>query len=353
MVNSPAHSPQAYSEFSLVLDPSIYEPLPDDWLIGITDVVDSTSAIEAGRYKDVNYAGASVIAALGNAWGAFDFPFVFRGDGAAFALPPQGLTIATSVLRQVATFAESGLGLTLRVGLLPVHEIRAGGRDVRIARYAASGNATYAMFAGGGLKWAEQQIKNGRYLVKPGKQTTQPDLTGLTCDWTPLPSRQGEILSLLIEPYDHTSPEVFSRLAKRVLAIFDAGPRQSHPVPEDVAIPEGSETYRSLRSWSEVASNSDFRKYDDVLRLTLDSTREQINAAEAILIAAKARGEINFGMHRQSHALMTCLVPSSRPDSHFHFLDGMGGGYAKAAEMLEAGELPSVVGAGETIAMSA
>ena len=351
MVNSPAHPPQAYSEFSSVLDPSIYEPLPDDWLIGITDVIDSTLAIGAGRYRDVNYAGASVIAALGNAWGTFDFPFVFRGDGAAFALPPQGIMVATSVLRQVASFARTNLDLALRVGLLPVSEIRARGRDVRIARYAASEKATYAMFAGGGLKWAEQQMKSGRYLVEPDQHTTTPDLTGLTCDWTPIPSQQGEILSLLVEPHDHTSPEVFAALGKRVLAIFDAGPRQSHPVPVDMAIPENDETYLDPKSWSGVAANSDFRKYDDALRLTLDCTSEQIDTAEAILVAAKARGEINFGLHRQSHALMTCLVPSGRPDLHLHFLDGMGGGYAKAAEMMEAGELPVVAGIGRGTAI--
>lgn len=340
MVNSHACPRKSYSEFSLVLDPTIYEPLPDDWLIGVTDVVNSTPAIKSGLYEDVNYAGASIIAALGNAWGTFDFPFVFRGDGAAFALPPHGIMTATSVLRQVASFARTDLDLALRIGLVSVGEIRASGRDVRIARYAASENATYAMFAGGGLKWAEQQIKNGRYLVKPGKYTTKPDLTGLTCEWTPFPSQQGEILSLLVEPYEHTSPEVFAALARRVLAVFDAGPCQPHPVPKGIGIPKDSEKYVDAKSWSEIASNSDFRKYDDGLRLTLDSTLEQIETVEAMLVAAKSRGEINFGLHRQSHALMTCFVPSGRPDSHLHFLDGMGGGYAKAAEMMEASDLP-------------
>jgi len=340
MVNNHAPRPRSYSEFSRVLDPAIYEPLPDDWLIGVTDIVDSTPAIKSGRYEDVNYAGASIIAALGNAWGTFDFPFVFRGDGAAFALPPQGIMTATSVLRQVAAHAKASLDLNLRIGLLSVREIRANGRDVRIARYAASETATYAMFAGGGLKWAEQQIKTGRYLVKPGKYTTKPDLTGLTCEWAPFPSQRGEILSLLVEPYEHTNPELFAALARRVLAVLDAGKRQSHPVPRDIAIPKDDERYLHPKSWPEVASNSDFRKYDDGLRLTLDCTGEQIDRVEAMLVAAKARGEINFGLHRQSHALMTCLVPSGRPDSHLHFLDGMDGGYAKAAEMLEARELP-------------
>ncbi|MNL58925.1 hypothetical protein D3C87_1826070 [compost metagenome] len=70
------------------------------------------------------------------------------------------------------------------------------------------------------------------------------------------------------------------------------------------------------------------------MRLTLDCTREQIDRVETILVAARQRGEVNFGLHRQSHALMTCLVPSAKPESHLHFLDGMDGGYSKAAEML-------------------
>ncbi|MBX5009470.1 DUF3095 family protein [Rhizobium lentis] len=339
MIDSHAEPPRAYDEFSLMVHPDVYEALPDDWLIGITDVVSSTAAIGAGRYEDVNYAGASIIAALGNSWGSFDFPFVFRGDGAAFALPPHGIMAATSALRQVASFAATDLHLDLRVGLLSVREIRATGRDVKIARYAASETATYAMFAGGGLKWAEQQIKNGRYLVKPGRYATRPDLTGLSCDWAPFPSRQGEILSLLVEPRDHTSPEIFAGLAKRVLAVFDTASRRSYPISAERAVPRDGAKQVSATAWSEVARNSDFRKFDDGLRLTLDCTPEEIDSVEAILVAARARGEIDFGLHRQSHALMTCLVPSGRPDSHLHFLDGMGGGYAKAAEMMEEGAL--------------
>ncbi|NKF33229.1 DUF3095 domain-containing protein, partial [Pseudomonas sp. BGM005] len=53
MTNNHAEPHRAYDEFSLVLDPDAYEPLPDDWLIGITDVVSSTAAIRSGRYEDV------------------------------------------------------------------------------------------------------------------------------------------------------------------------------------------------------------------------------------------------------------------------------------------------------------
>jgi len=326
---------QAYSEFSLVLDPNAYEPLPDDWLVGITDVVDSTGAIRSGRYEDVNYTGASAIAAIGNAWGNFDFPFVFRGDGAAFALPPEGEMMATAALRQIAAFVKDRFRLNLRVGLLSVREIRANGQDVTIARYAASKDATYAMFAGGGLKWAEQQLKRGRYQLEPDKDGTKPDLTGLACEWRPFPSRRGQILSLLVEPTDDVAPARFAALARDVIAVFDEAARQSHPLPAEMGVPKDERVYIAPERWLGVAANSDFRKYDDGLRLTVDAAVGQIDRVEAILLAARARGEVKFGLHRQSHALMTCLVPSARPDAHLHFLDGMDGGYARAAEMME------------------
>ncbi|MGO4624736.1 DUF3095 family protein [Ensifer sp. 2YAB10] len=335
MHSSDAQHAQAYREFTHVLDPKVYEPLPGDWLIGITDVVNSTGAIRAGRYEDVNYTGASAIAAIGNAWGNFDFPFVFRGDGAAFALPPEGAATAATALRQVAAFVKDRFGLDLRIGLLTVQEIRAGGQDVRIARYAASDVATYAMFAGGGLKWAEQQLKKGHYRLQPEMDGGEPDLTGLACEWRPFASRQGQILSLLVEPTDRVSPERFSALARDVIAVFDEGPRQSHPLPSAMGVPKDERVRVAPERWAGVAANSDFRKYDDGLRLTVDCAVEQIDRVEAILVAARARGEVIFGLHRQSHALMTCLVPSARPDAHLHFLDGMDGGFAKAAEMMD------------------
>ena len=107
-----------YHDFAALLDTAVYQPLPDEWFVGITDVVDSTSAVTAGRYKDVNFAGASAIAALGNAWDSFDFPFVFRGDGAAFALHPSRLETATSALRQTVQYIRKVFQLDLRAGLV-------------------------------------------------------------------------------------------------------------------------------------------------------------------------------------------------------------------------------------------
>ncbi|MGC2123276.1 MAG: DUF3095 family protein, partial [Xanthobacteraceae bacterium] len=48
--------------FRSLMDAARYTPLPDDWAIGIADVVASTKAIAEKRYKAVNMAGAAVIA---------------------------------------------------------------------------------------------------------------------------------------------------------------------------------------------------------------------------------------------------------------------------------------------------
>ncbi|WP_348643581.1 DUF3095 family protein [Rhizobium lusitanum] len=327
----------AYSRFVSVLDQSIYEPLPGDWLIGMTDVVDSTAAIEGGQYKDVNFAGISIIAALGNAIGTFDFPFTFGGDGATFAVAPEVRDHAIKALRQVRSYAASDLNLSMRAGLVPIGEIRANGHDVRIARYAVSDSATYSMFAGGGIRWFEHALKSrGAWQIEQlAGRDDRPDLTGLKCDWNPFENRHGTILSLLIEPRDIAN-EAFTVLARSVIDIFDADGGHSIPVPEMVPTPRDSGRVVDQRTWAAVASNSDFRKYDDVLRLTVDCSLQQVNAVKRTLRDAVAQGEIVYGLHCQSHAIMTCLVPAASKDNHLHFLDGMDGGYAKAAAMLHA-----------------
>ena len=106
--------------FRSLMDPAQYTPLPDDWMVGIADIVESTKAIAEKRYKAVNMAGAAVIAAVTNALGGREFPFVFGGDGASFAVAPGDADTAREALAATAAWADGELGLTLRVALVPV-----------------------------------------------------------------------------------------------------------------------------------------------------------------------------------------------------------------------------------------
>ena len=85
----------------------------------------------------------------------------------------------------------------------------------------------------------------------------------------------------------------------------------------------------------ELVENSDFRKYDDTLRMVIDCTPELADTLERRLAAAAAAGIARFGVHRQDRAMMTCFAPSMIQSNHVHFIDGANGGYALAAMALK------------------
>jgi hypothetical protein len=87
----------------------------------------------------------------------------------------------------------------------------------------------------------------------------------------------------------------------------------------------------------QVVENSDFRKFDDNLRMTLDCTPALADRVEQRLTVARAANIARFGMHRQPAAIMTCIVPSISESDHVHFVDGAAGGYALAAKQLKQG----------------
>src|SRR5258708_13509435 len=99
--------------FSSLMDPAMYSPLPDDWSIGIADIVESTRAIAEQRYKAVNMAGAAVIAAVTNALEGREFPFVFGGDGASFAVSPDDLERARDPMAAPASWVNADPHLPL------------------------------------------------------------------------------------------------------------------------------------------------------------------------------------------------------------------------------------------------
>ena len=163
-----------FDAFERVSDPAVYTPLPDDWHVGVADVVKSTEALKAGRYKAVNMAGASVVGAVRNALGTLSFPFVFGGDGAVLAVPPEAPRAARAAMAATANFVADGArSSTLRVGMLPVAAIRAAGHDMRVARYAASPEAVYAMFSGGGASYAESGAEGRPHRHRAGAERTR------------------------------------------------------------------------------------------------------------------------------------------------------------------------------------
>ncbi|MGE0242128.1 MAG: DUF3095 family protein, partial [Parvibaculaceae bacterium] len=87
---------------------------------------------------------------------------------------------------------------------------------------------------------------------------------------------------------------------------------------------------------TDVAQNTDFRKFDDGLKLTVDIASERFARLEERLKQAAGQGLCRYGLHRQNSALMTCFVPNPFARNHFHFIDGAAGGYAVAAANMKA-----------------
>ena len=362
--------------FGNLMEPTLYSPLPDDWVIGVSDIVESTKAIAAQRYKAVNMAGAAVIAAVTNALEDREFPFVFGGDGASFAVAPEDIGRAREALAATATWVRDDLDLVMRVALVPVSEVRARGLDVRVARFGPSPNVAYAMFSGGGLGWAEAAMKRGEFAVAPAPPGTQPDLSGLSCRFSDIPAVRGVILAMLIVPASGADPAAFRRVIEDIVTSIERSPDAGRPVPlsgpplhwppagldfeararrgGSLLLKRASVIARTLGVFlimrlrirvggfipaayiAQAVENSDFRKYDDGLRMILDCTPELAQDIEDRLAAAAAANVVRFGLHRQDAAMMTCFTPSAMRNDHVHFIDGARGGYASAATALKA-----------------
>jgi hypothetical protein len=264
----------------------------------------------------------------------------------------------------------------MRVALVPVAGIRAQGLDVRVARFAPSKNVSYAMFSGGGLGWAEAAMKRGEFAVSQAPEGTQPDLSGLSCRFQEMPSLRGLILSVLVVPVKGAPQSDFRKVIEDIIALVERSPDAGRPVPpggpeirwppqgvdyEARARRGGSLLRRRIRVLAntlvayavfrlnirlgnfipktyaqEVVENSDFRKYDDGLRMILDCTGDLAQALEQRLAVAASAGVVRYGLHRQDAAMMTCFTPSLDRRDHVHFIDGARGGYATAATALKA-----------------
>jgi len=359
-------------DFHALAEAKPYTPLPEDWFLGIADIEDSSRLIDAGKYKLVNTIGAAVISSQMNTFPERRFPFIFGGDGAAFAMPGKWQERSSASLDAVRKWARREFDIILRVAIVSVSEIRANKRDIVVARYGPNIHVDYAMFAGGGVSWAEREMKRGHYHVADTGNDEPPDLTGLSCRWTPIKATNGRILSVVAAPRAGADPKAIQDLMSELVSMTEGLARGGHPVtPETPRFrwpPEGLEYEARSRNSSiplwrrkltlyfetlighfffktglklggfdpehymkTASANSDFRKFEDALLMTIDSDQKTREALTERLQKAQDQGLINFGISEQESALMTCIVPSVTSDDHIHFVDGASGGYTTAA----------------------
>jgi hypothetical protein len=360
-------------------DGAFYAQAPEDWLVVIADIEGSTKAIEAGKYKWVNMAGASSIVALVNALGHKDFPFVFGGDGATALIPESSREVAERYLRAARKNTQEAFQLNLRIGIISHRELIVAGSPVEVARYQLPHGPSIAFFRGDGLGLAEKWVKSGRGLIADGPEAENDlALKGLSCRWAPLKSWQGAMLSIIVKPRATGSQAeaTLAAVAKKIDDIVDLEDAITHPVKADAFKPEKlwkattAEANLQARKprWlgimkvlfemlavraldrfniklpglnfrkykASLVSHSDYRKYDEQLRLVIDCTPTMRDRIRSFLDEERKRGSLHFGLFESDEALMTCFLQSFDEGGHIHFVDGNRGGYTMAAKELKA-----------------
>jgi hypothetical protein len=370
------------TEFRDVMELERYTAVPASSLLVLTDVVGSTKAIEAGRYKDVNALGVASIVAVCNAMRDVELPFVFGGDGATLIVPATRRAAAEAALRGVRALAVSAFDLGLRASIVPLAELAAAGHVARVARFRASEHARLAMFSGSAFSVAERWFKDadrGLHYEVSQDGASAADFDGFECRWQPLESQRGHTVSLIVRALSPSEAER-TQTYKNLLHAFDriVDGDACHPVKltelklngwlGDYSVearvraqggtgPGFAAAQRSARKQTllgklltasgmsaggfdgkrykgDLVRNCDFRKFDDTLRMVVDLNVAEIYRLESRLAAEHRAGRLVYGLHRSSAALITCLVRSYAGD-HVHFVDGAEGGYALAAKELK------------------
>jgi len=377
------HAVPVIERFADVTEERYYADAPDHWHIVLTDVRGSTRAIEAGRYRDVNALGVASIVAIRNAAPDLELPYVFGGDGATLLIPDSRRAVCEAALRGVRNLARTAFELELRVGIVAVRELSAAGHPVQVARFRTSQHVRLAMLRGSGIGQAERWVKDPEHGARYAVSAEGPDAAsfeGFECRWQPVPSRRGHIASIIVQALDAT-PAERKQSYRQIIATLEASLEDDagHPVSlrglrlgtlfgnysAEARLRSGAASgpaYEAAQANArkksligralmavgasaggfdgraypkELIENTDFRKFDEALRMVLDLSEEQLAGIETALEKARSEGHLVYGLHRAPSALITCYLRSYSGD-HVHFVDGSDGGYALAARQLKA-----------------
>lgn len=371
------------SDFSEASERGIYRDLPSDWFIVATDIVNSTAAVRDNNYKSVNILGASPIAALLNLTDRNSLPFAFGGDGAFICIPPELVEPSRKILSSCRKIGSEGYGLELRAAIIPVSYIYEMGKPLQVARFKASDNFIQALFMGEGIAYTDSILKSEdekheQFQVRESEHSPQVNFEGLECRWKEVSHSDKEVITLLVyaNPRKDTGTIYRDVLQKlRELFGFDFGTNPINPnalsmnfsfselmgetklrtfgmglfdrlkymIKIQIEILTGKIFmklgYKSSKTdWSlyksDLSLNSDYRKFDDMLRIVITGKKKKRRELEEFLDELFESSKVAYGIHVTDAAMVTCMVFEYHR-AHIHFVDGSDGGYVMASRQLK------------------
>ncbi len=372
-----------FDQFRGIFNLNNYTKLPQGWAVVITDIEDSTTAIQQGKYRDVNTIGVVSIVAIFNAVKPLSIPFIFGGDGATLCIPNNCIYAVKKTLVATKLMALDNFALSLRWGIVPCSVIHQSKHQVLVAKHQVSKGYYQAAFTGKGLVYAEKLVKNDQqdiYNIIDNDLSPSADFTGFECRWKDVPSPHDETVSLLVLSVANTikkSNLLYLEVFDRIQEIY--GDEEIHrPVQKEhlqltteaqdlqgeAKVRAGSDSklkglvYAMILPWKirlgrywmnkgkqflssdwgkykeTLVTNTDFRKFDDNLRMVISGNADQRNKLTQYLEKQYRNGLLVYGIYASDRALMTCVI-SDYNLHHIHFVDGADGGYAMAAKALK------------------
>jgi hypothetical protein len=357
----------------LLIRPELFQYVPRDWHVIITDIKGSTTAVLNGGHENVNLiATGSIVSVLNIAFEQqLTVPFFFGGDGATFIVPP---SIIEKVMRSLAVYRRNTLenfNLELRTGLVPVEDVYQKGHELLIAKFSSSASFAIPIVLGNGLNYAEQLIKGAdALLAEEPVDESALDLTGMQCRWDKIapPREQDEVVTLLVIAGDQAHQSaVFAKVVNKIDELYGA-PQYRQPI--SVAKLKLKTTFHDLSlemkaklgkvRWLELIQNwlvnlygfiyfrtesgktylnslvemSDTLVIDGKINTVISGGKEQRTALLRYLDELEVRSELKYGYFVSGASVMSCYVRDLK-EGHVHFVDGAEGGYTQAARMLK------------------
>lgn len=359
--------------YELLKRNQLFQQMPADWHVIITDIKGSTKAVFKGKHETINLiATGSIVTVLNFVFSkGIEIPFFFGGDGATFLVPPSVLGMAMELLLLYKENTQFNFDLELRIGTLPIHQIYDLGYEINISKFNISKSFSIPVVLGAGLDHAERLIKAENYLLdKKWGRADELDLSGMQCRWDKIgpPENSNEIVTLLIIACNASyQASVFSKVVSHMDDIYgDQKKRQPISVGKlrlkstfnrlslemrarigKVRLLELIGTWlvnlygyiyfrteRGKNYLNRLVEMSDTLVIDGKINTVISGNKAQRLKLLEALDDLEKLGEIIYGAHVSNDAVMSCYVRDLK-DGHIHFVDGSDGGYTQAAMVLK------------------
>ncbi|GAK93470.1 Mlr3260 protein [Nonlabens ulvanivorans] len=357
----------------VLLDPSLFENVPDNWNIIVTDVQNSTAAVSAGNHQLVNLAATGSIVACLNIARDRDvmIPFFFGGDGATIIVPDIILKECLHALVLHQENCQSNFDFFLRVDSCKVGDMIKKGASLKITKVKLNELHIIPVVLGDALQIAEDQVKSKSRKIELANIPYNLNLKGMECKWDKIapPIDNNEILTLIIKAQTTAlQSSVYSEVLTKMEFIY-GDVKMRHPITIEKLIMINSlgqlknevlmkfselkwvevvaSAMRSFMARWYLKNNKKGRNYlkelpelteslmvDGTINTVIAGTGKQRELLLLELQSMQDKGQLRYGYYVSNTSVLSCYV-TAIDDYHVHFLDGDQGGYTQASKLLK------------------